>query len=121
MLIFPDNGNRQQHAPNGIYYPIDHVMTYDSDVPDKVLNTRLRYNPIMNLPELMTLQSLSRLNLFYPVPDQLTANIRVPENMIVYDLDERSANTVEKSAEILVKILSTTPILAFSHGTKHPA
>ena len=93
VLILPDNGNRQQHAPNGIYYPIDHVMTYDSDVPDKVLNTRLRYNPIMNLPELMTLQSLSRLNLFYPVPDQLTANIRVPQNMIVYDLDERSANT----------------------------
>ena len=93
VLVLPDNGDRQQHAPNGIYYPIDHVMTYDSDVPDKVLNTRLRYNPIMNLPELMTLQSLSRLNLFYPVPDQLTANIRVPQNMIVYDLDERSANT----------------------------
>lgn len=93
VLVLPDNGDRQQHAPNGIYYSIDHVMTYDSDVPDKVLNTRLRYNPIMNLPELMTLQSLSRLNLFYPVPDQLTANIRVPQNMIVYDLDERSANT----------------------------
>ena len=93
VLILPGNGNRQQHAPNGIYYPIDHVMTYDSDVPNKVLNTRLRYNPIMNLPELMTLQSLSRLNLGYLVPDQLTANIRVPQNMIVYDLDERSANT----------------------------
>ena len=92
VLVLPDNGNRQQHAPNGIYYPIDHVMTYDSDVPNKVLNTRLRYNPIMNLPELMTLQSLSRLDSYYPVPDQLTTNISTA-NMNLYEAKGSYAST----------------------------
>ena len=50
----PTNGHRKQYAPNGIYYPLNHVLTYDKDVPEKVLNTRIRYNPVMNLPEIIT-------------------------------------------------------------------
>ena len=102
VLILPDNGDRQQHAPNGIYYPIDHVMTYDSDVPNKVLNTRLRYNPIMNLPELMTLQSLSRLtNLIYPVPDQLTANLRA-HNQDIYDAGRNTGSSYYRNLYLRV-------------------
>ncbi|MDD7106975.1 MAG: fasciclin domain-containing protein, partial [Prevotellaceae bacterium] len=54
VLILPSNGHRKQYAPNGIYYPLNHVLTYDKDVPEKVLNTRIRYNPVMNLPEIIT-------------------------------------------------------------------
>ena len=54
VLIMPTNGHRKQYAPNGIYYPLNHVLTYDKDVPEKVLNTRIRYNPVMNLPEIIT-------------------------------------------------------------------
>ena len=52
--ILPTNENRKQYALNGIYYPINHVLAYDRDVPEKVLNKRLRYHPYMALPEVIT-------------------------------------------------------------------
>ena len=54
VLIMPTNGHRKQYAPNGIYYPLNHVLTYDKDVPEKVLNTRIRYHFYMNQPDLLT-------------------------------------------------------------------
>ena len=54
VLILPANGHRKQYAPNGIYYPLNHVLTYDKDVPEKVLNTRIRYHFYMNQPDLLT-------------------------------------------------------------------
>ena len=63
-LILPDNGQRKQYAANGIYYPINHILTYDKDVPEKVLNQRIRYHEFMNLPEEITTLSVGPNNGF---------------------------------------------------------
>lgn len=43
-LISPTNGKNTNNALNGFYYPIDHVLVYDSHVRDFVLNDRLRFD-----------------------------------------------------------------------------
>jgi uncharacterized surface protein with fasciclin (FAS1) repeats len=42
ILVSPANGSFPNDALNGFYYPISDLLVYDSDVPDKVLNERLR-------------------------------------------------------------------------------
>ena len=66
-LILPDNGNRKQYALNGIYYPINHILTYDKDVPEKVLNQRIRYHAEHNCPEIIT-----AVNALFPNSSGLT-------------------------------------------------
>lgn len=48
------NGPYDINALNGYYYPINHIMVYDDDVPNKVLNERMRYDAMAVMPELMT-------------------------------------------------------------------
>lgn len=48
------NSGYTTNALNGFYYPIDQVLVYDSDVPGKVLNERLRFDFAAICPDLMS-------------------------------------------------------------------
>lgn len=52
--VYSNNGSYDFNALNGFYYPIDDVLVYDTDVRDKILNERLRFDISSLLPELMT-------------------------------------------------------------------
>lgn len=52
--IFSNNGKYDNNALNGYYYPIDDILVWTKDVPNKVLNERMRYDICSLLPELMT-------------------------------------------------------------------
>ena len=54
ILVSPNNGVRDIQALNGFYYPIDDVLWYDDDVPNKVLNERIRFDVLAIQPELHT-------------------------------------------------------------------
>ncbi len=54
VKVFSDNGSYNFNALNGFYYPIDDILVYDDDVPNVVLNERLRFDFSSILPELMT-------------------------------------------------------------------
>ena len=51
ILIHNDGDNA---ALNGYYYTIDDILVYDDDVPNKVLNERMRYDLCDMLPEQMS-------------------------------------------------------------------
>lgn len=61
ILIKEKNGNNLFNALNGFYYTIDNILIYDDDVPNKVLNERLRFDLSSLMPELMT-NGYRRLN-----------------------------------------------------------
>ena len=48
------NGKYSNNAINGFYYPINEVLIYDDDVPNTVLNERMRYDFASICPDLMT-------------------------------------------------------------------
>lgn len=48
------NGDFDNNALNGFYYPIDDILVYDSDVPGKVLDQRIRMDLSTYYPELVT-------------------------------------------------------------------
>ena len=54
ILVSKTNGSYVNQALNGFYYPIDDILIYDDDVPNVVLNERLRWDVSSLLPELMT-------------------------------------------------------------------
>jgi len=54
VLIEESNKNYNNQALNGFYYTINDILVYDDDVPNKVLNERLRWDVTTLLPELMT-------------------------------------------------------------------
>ena len=54
VLIEESNGGREYNALNGYYYALDDVLVYDEDVPNKVLNERMRYDICALLPEQIT-------------------------------------------------------------------
>lgn len=54
LLISPSNEGYDNDALNGIYFPIDGILLWTPDVPQKVLNERLRYDITALLPELLT-------------------------------------------------------------------
>lgn len=54
LLVTNTNGNYSINSINGFYYPVNDILVYDSDVPNKVLNERLRFDISSLLPELMT-------------------------------------------------------------------
>lgn len=47
------NGDYDNNALNGFYYPIDDILVYSDDVPNKVLNQRIRMDLSTYLPELI--------------------------------------------------------------------
>ena len=54
IRIMESNNNYNSNALNGFYYTIDDILLYDQDVPNVVLNERLRWDVSSLLPELMT-------------------------------------------------------------------
>lgn len=54
VLIYETNGNHLQQALNGFYYTISEPLVYDDDVPNSVLNERIRWDFSSLLPELIT-------------------------------------------------------------------
>lgn len=54
ILVSDQNALYASNALNGFYYPIDHVLVYDDEVPNKVLNERLRFDFLAICPDLMT-------------------------------------------------------------------
>ncbi len=54
ILIQENNKEYTNSALNGFYYPIDDILIYDNDVPNVVLNERIRFDISSLLPELMT-------------------------------------------------------------------
>ena len=51
--IRSNNGDYDNNALNGFYYPIDDILVYSDDVPGKVLNQRIRMDLSTYLPELI--------------------------------------------------------------------
>ncbi|MCH5178576.1 MAG: fasciclin domain-containing protein [Prevotellaceae bacterium] len=54
ILINEENEGSNTNALNGFFYTIDDMLLYTDDVPNKVLNERLRFDIGALLPELMT-------------------------------------------------------------------
>ncbi|MCM1311370.1 MAG: fasciclin domain-containing protein [Bacteroides sp.] len=54
VKINETNGENENYARNGYYFTIDELLLWTSDVPNKVLNERMRYDICSLLPELMT-------------------------------------------------------------------
>jgi len=54
ILVNATNGTRNTDALNGNYYTIDGILLWTPDVPNKVLNERLRYDITSLFPELLT-------------------------------------------------------------------
>ncbi len=52
--IKSNNGDYDNNALNGFYYPIDDILVYSEDVPGKVLNQRIRMDLSTYYPELIT-------------------------------------------------------------------
>lgn len=54
VLINEPGGSKNQQALNGFYYTLSEPLVYDDDVPNLVLNERLRWDFSSLLPELIT-------------------------------------------------------------------
>ena len=54
FTISDNNGAYKNSALNGYYYPIDGILVWNADIPNKVLNERMRYDICSLLPEMMT-------------------------------------------------------------------
>lgn len=70
VRIMESNGSRDYNALNGYYYTLDGMLIYSDDVPNKVLNERIRYDICSLLPEQMT-NGFRRMNFDqqYHIPD----------------------------------------------------
>lgn len=76
ILVQKTNGSYSNQALNGFYYPIDDIMVYDDDVPNVVLNERLRWDVSSLLPELLTNNyRLKETNLAVPFPPDYFSTI----------------------------------------------
>ncbi|MEG1581164.1 MAG: fasciclin domain-containing protein, partial [Bacteroidaceae bacterium] len=54
ILIQESNKNYDYNALNGYYYALNEILIYDQDVPNKVLNERIRFDMSSFLPEMIT-------------------------------------------------------------------
>ena len=70
IRIRETNGKYTNDALNGYYYPIEDVLVWNTDVPMKVLNERMRYDICSLLPELINAGCrLNRTESWYFTPD----------------------------------------------------
>jgi uncharacterized surface protein with fasciclin (FAS1) repeats len=54
LLVSPSNEGYDNDALNGMYFPIDGILLWTPEIPQKVLNERLRYDITALFPELLT-------------------------------------------------------------------
>lgn len=52
--ILTNNGEENNYALNGFYYPISDILIWNVDVPTRVLNERMRYDVTSMFPEFLT-------------------------------------------------------------------
>ena len=72
ILISPSNDEYTIDAQNGTYFPIDDILLWTADVPNKILNERLRYDITSLFPELLTNNiKQNRNNSWYFISDYL--------------------------------------------------
>ncbi len=86
VKIQSDNGKVANNALNGFYYPIDEVLIYDDDVPNVVLNDRLRWDFSSLFSELITngLRRVKDANQ-HAIPNNYFERMKVSdESWIVY-------------------------------------
>lgn len=81
IRIMETNQNYINNALNGFYYPIDDILLYDQDVPNVVLNERLRWDVSSLLPELMTNgYRLISTNQSLPMPSGYFSTMTISES-----------------------------------------
>ncbi|MBR1667631.1 MAG: fasciclin domain-containing protein [Bacteroidaceae bacterium] len=72
LLVSPNNAEYDNDALNGIYFPIDGILLWSPEVPNQVLNERLRYDITSLFPELLTNNiKQNRVNSWYFMTDYL--------------------------------------------------
>lgn len=54
LTVMPTNEEYNNNAVNGFYYPISDILIWNSKVPNKVLNERMRYDVTSLFPEFLT-------------------------------------------------------------------
>ncbi len=54
IILHPTNGEYENNALNGYYWPIDNILLYTDYTRDVVLNERIRYNIAQYFPEMMS-------------------------------------------------------------------
>jgi len=70
IAVEQTNGNYDNNSLNGYYFPIDGILLWTEDVPNKVLNERMRYDICALLPEMISAGCrLNRNNSWYFTPD----------------------------------------------------
>lgn len=83
VLVHDDNG---YDGNNGVYYLIDRPLVYDTDVRDKVLNVRMRFDAASLMPELST-NGIYRNDekICYWVPEGYSENMKFyQESIVIY-------------------------------------
>ena len=83
VLVHDDNG---YDGNNGVYYLIDRPLVYDTDVRDKVLNVRMRFDAASLMPELST-NGIYRNDekICYWVPEGYSDNMKFyQESIVIY-------------------------------------
>ncbi len=84
--VQPFNTAGDSYALNGFYYPIDHILVYDTYTRDNTLNDRLRFETASMYPELIT-AGLRRpyRAIAYNLPKNFLADIiRTDETEMIY-------------------------------------
>ncbi len=82
ILVSPDNREYPNYAPNGYYYPIDHILVYNEEVRNVVLNERIRYDVLMNIPEIRTAIAMNIIGfLGCYIPHAYCENIQTNSDM----------------------------------------
>lgn len=83
VLVHDDNGF---DGNNGVYYFIDRPLVFDTDVRDKVLNVRMRFDAASLMPELST-NGIYRNDekICYWVPEGYSDNMKFyQESIVIY-------------------------------------
>lgn len=103
ILVGNSKVNSRQ-ASNGYIHPISSMLTYKEDVPNKVLNERLRFDFMALLDESMTNRFRSYtgadLKSFFGRTDANITSVRFPEgyfeNMVIYNGEASRVNYLTK-------------------------
>ena len=92
--VFTGNGQYTNNALNGYYHIIGGILLYDEDVPNKVLNERIRFNAMATMRELMT-------NDIRSVSYTINANHNIPRGYITdfWFSDETEVTYINQMSE----------------------
>lgn len=103
ILVQSQNPGHDNQALNGFYHIIDGVLVYDDDVPEKVLNERMRWDTQTMQHELMT-NGLRQQpsNIYYMLPDGYCRKIRFTEQTLLISINNYTNNWLNYEADDIV-------------------